>query len=155
MKGTPIISNNVFSEQSNLVYIHFYVVWPICLLFCILFFYFYGMLNVGYYFLLSYSRELAHELSTCVYVHHCAWLALLRRVFNALKWYVIQQDHTSAFLLWSLWESIDSSFCSPSFEGITGTAVITVTLAITESQPRLVTASTHLHFYGFAPLGLP
>lgn len=39
--------------------------------------FFNGMLNVRlllFFFvcLLSYSRELAHELSTCVYVHHCA-----------------------------------------------------------------------------------
>lgn len=70
------MSNNVLSEQSDLVYRHF-----LCcvayLVFCILFV-FYGMLNVGCYFiiiffiLLPYSRELAHELLTCVYVHHCA-----------------------------------------------------------------------------------
>lgn len=62
----------------------FYVVWPICF-FCILLF-FIVMLNVAYYILLSYSRELAHELSTCVYVHHCcAWLALLEKGFQHIK----------------------------------------------------------------------
>lgn len=42
------MSNNVFSDQSNLVYRHFFVV--VLWLLCIFFFFFYGMLNVGYYF---------------------------------------------------------------------------------------------------------
>lgn len=53
------MSNNVFSEQPNLVYRHF-----LCcvayLFFCIFYFILIiiiVMLNVGYYFLLSYSRE--------------------------------------------------------------------------------------------------
>ena len=45
------MSNNVFPEQSNLVYRHF-LCFVAYLFFCILLF-FYGMLNVGYYFLLS------------------------------------------------------------------------------------------------------
>lgn len=119
----------------------FYVVWPIC--FCI--FFLIVMLNVGYYFLLSYSCDLAHELSTCVYVHHCAWLALLERVFNTLKTIC----HTArpyissvVFLLWSLRESKHSRLHG----GIAGMAVITLTVVITESQPRLVTAWRHPSF---------
>lgn len=123
----------------------FYVVWPICFLYFVVFFI--VMLNVAYYFLLSYSRELAHELSTCVYVHHCAWLALLERVFNTLKMICnTASPYISIFLLWTLRQSKDPSFCSASHEGISGTMVITDTVVITESQPRLVTASSHPPF---------
>lgn len=49
-KGRVILSNNVFSEQSNLVYRHFLC----CVAYLFVFVFFYGMLNVGSYFILFY-----------------------------------------------------------------------------------------------------
>lgn len=118
------------------------------LFFCILLF-FIVMLNVAYYVLLSYSRELAHELSTCVYVHHCcAWLALLEKVFQHIKMICnTARPYISIFFfLLTFRESKDPLFCSASHEGISGTMVITDTVVITERHPRLVTAGRHPHF---------
>lgn len=53
LKGQVIMSNNVLSEQSDLVYRHFfYVVWLIWFLYFVIFFN--GMLNVGYYFVFCF-----------------------------------------------------------------------------------------------------
>lgn len=143
------MSNHVYSEQSNIVYRHFLccVAYLFFVFFCILLF-FIVMLNVAYYVLLSYSRELAHELSTCVYVHHCcAWLALLEKGFQHIKMICnTARPYISIFLLWTLRESKDPSFCSASHGGISGTMVITDTVVITERHPRLVTASRHSRF---------
>lgn len=56
-------------------------------------------------FLPPCSRDLAHELSTCVNVHHCAWLALLEKGFQHIK------KMTCLYLpLWSSWGKKDSFF---------------------------------------------
>lgn len=116
----------------------FYVVWPICLYL----YFFYGVLNVGSYFfflfvcLFSYSCELAHGFSTCVNVHHCAWLALLEKGFQHIKMICnAERSYIQHFLLLWLYETATTlRFCSHG--GVNGAMVITA--VITESQPRLV-----------------
>lgn len=68
--------------------------WSWCQMMCLLtlFMWLFCMINL---FLLSYSCEWSHDLSTCVCVHCFAWLALLKRVFRRIK-SVIQPDHTPA-----------------------------------------------------------
>lgn len=65
------------------------------------------------------------------------------------KWCNTARSYISIFFYCGvLREGKDFSFGSASRKGISGTAVIALAVVMTESQPRLVTASRHQPFYG-------
>ena len=147
-KGRVIMWDDVFSEQSNIVYRHFFMLCGLLVfVFCCFFLLLCLMLAIT--FLLSYSCELAHELSTCVYVHHCAWLALLERVFNTLKTIChTARPHISSFFIAGVYERAKTRRYVNATGGV---SAITVTVVITKGQQRSVAANRHPLFYMFVP----
>lgn len=119
----------------------------LCGLFVFLYFivfFFIVMLNVGYYFfafLLSWISSWTFNMCLCAPL--CLTCFVGKGFQHIKKWYVIQRDHTSAVFYCGV---LRESKGSPSHERIGGAMVITVTVVITESQPRLVTASRHPPF---------